>query len=422
MFGELRKVYFLHLPKAAGTSIRYWLWDAFSIEDFLECHHLPDLQVIDSSKLYRAMFYSGHFGLRLWELLPSHPVTLALLREPLGRVCSELSYFCSMPEDQVRQLQPGSWTDPGYVELARSRDWSALLKSKLYIGGFANMQVRFLGGYPPNGDLSFVSGATYDRARQALEALDTFGIFERMAESLLLFCERLCWPPATCLPKLNETPVADSAFRESLREAAPLILETNAWDLKLYEFARELFESRLSTLRLRLGPVEQSRYDGATIEALKSALLARFLNTPFSGWPLRCGRITQASGLLIDGWTTRFYWPAVNRWLRRPRAQKSVIYLPLDRSRGSIEARFEIFFPRDPERLELHVDGSQVPLCRLNVSQDDETHLCLLKARLWALPSSIRRWTTISIIGPTSALDAALTTSDEFALGDISLL
>jgi len=199
MFGELRRIYFLHLPKSAGTSIRYWLWDAFSIEDFLECHHLPQLQVIDSTKLYQAMFYSGHFGVKLWDILPSHPVTLALLREPLKRVFSELSYLRSMSEDQVRQLQPGSWTDPTYAELVRSRELSTLLKSKLYIGGFANMQVRFLGGDPPNGDLSFVSGATFDRARWALEALDMFGIFERMPESLLMFCQRLCWPPVTSL-------------------------------------------------------------------------------------------------------------------------------------------------------------------------------------------------------------------------------
>src|SRR5215469_2344128 len=303
MFGELRKIYFLHLPKTAGTSLRYWLWDAFSVEDFLECHHLPDLQVVDSSKLYQTMFYSGHFGLRLWEVLPSHPVTLAVLREPFKRVCSELSYLCFMPEDQIRQLQPGSWTDPTYARLARLEDWPALLKSKLYTGGFANMQVRYLGGDPPNGDPSFVSGTTYDRARRALEALDTFGIFERMAESLLMFCHRLCWPPVTCLPRLNKTPATDSGFKESLRAAAPLILETNAWDTKLYEFARELFESRLSILRLRLGLVGQNGYPQADIERLKSALLAQFLNTPFSRPPVRYAKITQASGLLTDGWT-----------------------------------------------------------------------------------------------------------------------
>jgi len=251
--------------------------------------------------------------------------------------------------------------------------------------------------------------------------LDMFGIFERMPESLLMFCQRLCWPPVTSLAKRNETPSPDTGFRESLRAAAPLILETNAWDLKLYEFARELFESRLSTLCFRLGAVEHSVKNGAAIEELKSALMARFLNTPFSRSPLRYGKITQASGLFTDGWTTRFHWPAVNRWLRRPGAEKNVIYLPLDRS-GPMEARFEIFFPRDPGQLQLHVDGSPVSVSRLGVSQNDGINLCVLKTRLPALPSPIRRWTTISVVAPTNTSDAAATASDEFALGNIILL
>ena len=36
------KLYFLHVPKTAFTSLRYWLWDAFASEDFLECHRVVE--------------------------------------------------------------------------------------------------------------------------------------------------------------------------------------------------------------------------------------------------------------------------------------------------------------------------------------------------------------------------------------------
>src|SRR6516225_4225260 len=56
------KLYFLHVPKTAGTSLRYWLWDAFASEDFVECHRVVDLDAADSARIEKARFYSGHFG------------------------------------------------------------------------------------------------------------------------------------------------------------------------------------------------------------------------------------------------------------------------------------------------------------------------------------------------------------------------
>ncbi len=430
MYAETRKLYFLHIPKTAGNSFRYWLWDAFFVDDFLEYYHVPDLAAPNFSQLHQAWLYSGHFGFRLWELMPSPPITLTVLRKPLERVCSEIRFLRTRTDEDKRE---GRWSYPAFVELAKSQDMPALFKSKLYIEGSANTQVRFLGDTPPNGDLKPVSRETYDRARKALEGLDAFGMVERMTESLLVFCERLGWPPRTSVLKVNETPaIADAEFNESLREAEPLILESNEWDLKLHAFARPLFDERANQLRTRFGLTwAAGDSQAAEIEALKSAMLARFVNSALPFPPLRYGRIKQSAGLFLDGWAERAYWPPVKRWLRWAGAEDtSTIYLPIDRSRRPIQLRFEIFYPRDPETLDeivLRVDGCEIPMRYMGVQESDEVYLYLCQAELPALSDTARRWTTISMTTPSKrpgaqAIADVTTPTRKWAIGNIDLL
>jgi len=403
MFGQKEKVYFLHIPRTSGTSIRYWLWDAFSVEDFLECYHLADLYDVNVPGLERARLYSGHFGTRLCDFIKSRPITLTFLRDPVERVCSEILYLRTRSAQEIRDLGSRTWAQPAYFELVRMGDVSRLFSSKVYVEGFANMHLRFLGGDPPNGALSAVSRATYDRARQTLENLDAFGIFERMPESLMVFCERLCWPPRTLPLRLNEArESAPDAFGLALRDATPFILETNSWDVRLYDFARELFEHRFSFLRSKLGVSGHPEPDNdAKMAAIKSAALERFLDTPFSGQPLRYGRISQSQGLFLEGWAERVYWPPVKRWLRwASRAETSTLYLPLDRTRGAMTLRFELFYPSDDnvlQQLRLEVDGGEVELVRMDVKQGNEIYFHAFEAILPGFPrNAARRWTALS--------------------------
>lgn len=430
MYAENRKLYFLHIPKTAGNSLRYWLWDSFFIEDFLECYHVPDLEELTPSQLHQAWLYSGHFGGRLYEFLPSPPISLTVLREPLKRVCSEIRFLRTRSDEGGRD---GSWSYPAFVDFTKSQDMPAVFKSKLYLEASANTQVRFLGGNPPNGELNPVSGRTYDRARLALEHLDAFGMVERMTESLLVFCERLGWPARTSVSRSNESPpILDNAFDESLREAEPLILETNTWDLKLYDFARPLFDERVNQLRARFGLTQPGGEDkAAEIEALKSAMLARFVDSAFPGEPVRYGRIKQSAGLFIDGWAERVYWPPINRWLRWAGPEDTnTIYLPLDRSRGRIDLRFEVFYPRDPETLSeiiLRVDGCEVPMRHRIVKEGDDAYFYICEAELPQLGSPVRRWTTISMTTPSERWNARTIGDDnaptrKWAFGNIDLL
>jgi hypothetical protein len=158
----------------------------------------------------------------------------------------------------------------------------------------------------------------YDRARQTLETLEAVGLVERMQESLLLFARQLGCPPRVLSYRLNETPIdRRDGIEAALNDNLGLIQETNSWDLRLYEFGRNLFEEQLRNLRLTLGlTVSGTEASSREIEPLRSAVLNRFLDTSCLGPTLRYGRLAQSSGFFLDGWAERGYWPPTKRWLR----------------------------------------------------------------------------------------------------------
>ncbi len=424
------KLYFLHIPKTAGTSIRYWLWDAFAIEDFLECHHLRDLEATDSSRIERARLYSGHFGPLLWQRLSRRPTTVTLLREPVAQAFSTICYFRSRSEEELRQWGLGTWASPQFVELTRQEDLSLLFKHPSYVDLYSNMQVRQLAGDFPrdDGTLRPMTGALYDRARGTLETIEAVGLVERMQESLLLIAGQLGWPPRALSYKLNETPANGRDTVDALlNDNLALIQETNSWDLKLYEFGRDLFEEQLGALRRNLSLTgEEAETENQGFEPMRSALLGRFLESPLIGPTLRYGRLTHSSGFFLDGWKERVFWPPVRRWLRwAGTAGRSTLYLPLQRTSGPMVARFEIIYPRDEailKGLEIHVDGERVPLTRMDVKQGDDIYFHVCEVELPALAANAAKsWTVISFVVNLTDEGTVGDRGRLFALGNIEL-
>jgi hypothetical protein len=429
MLSKESKLYFLHIPKTAGTSIRYWLWDAFAVEDFLECHDLRDLEAVDSSQIAKAFFYSGHFGPLLWQRLASRPATVTFLREPVAQVFSTIHYLRSRSEAESQNWGIGTWALPLFIELARREDLSSLLKHASYVNAFSNLQVRFLSGdIPQNGALNPVTRAMYDRARLTLETLEAVGLVERMQESLLLIAGQLGWPPRALPYKLNQTPAnGRDAIDAMLNDNLALIRETNSWDLKLYDFGRQLFDGQLDALRRKLGLAGgETEAENRGLEPLRSALLERFLDSPLDGQALRYGRLTHSSRFFLDGWEERVYWPPVKRWLRwAGRAGKSTLYLPLQRTNGPKVACFEIIYSRDEtilKSLEIYVDDERVPITHMDVKQGDDIYFHVCEIELpQLLSNAAKSWTAISFV-LASADDGTVDPGERpFALGNIEL-
>jgi hypothetical protein len=81
-------LYFLHIPKTAGTSVIEVLDRRFAPPAILPAQLLPELAALSAEEIRRARFVRGHLGARLGEALGVPTVTFTLLRDPVDRTVS----------------------------------------------------------------------------------------------------------------------------------------------------------------------------------------------------------------------------------------------------------------------------------------------------------------------------------------------
>jgi hypothetical protein len=232
------RLIFLHLPKTAGVNIRELLSRQY--------HRLPTF--IRGSPDHRQLFHmhardreafrvvGGHyrFGLHLLFASPSRYMTF--LRHPIERVISHHAYIRWQPLHE--------WHERMNAADVSLEQWVKLGAAD----AFDNLQVRRL-ALRSDEDVPFrqMTRQMLDEAKRILEErIDFLGITERYEESIRQFARQLDWREPVTVERLNVTPNrrAASDFPPSARAA---VLDHNALDIELYEFALQLFERRLSS-------------------------------------------------------------------------------------------------------------------------------------------------------------------------------
>ncbi len=235
-----RLFFIVHLQKSAGTTLR----DRFraSLPDRAIYPHKCDgdrvghLSISVSHLLERwkvrrdeIRVIGAHFPLSTVELLDADFVTLSVLRPPVERT---LSYLRHQTQKSPGRVSDGSledvYNDPfKFAGLIRNH------ATRMFGIGSDEMAAG-------DGVLTDVedSAELLDRAKAGVASLDDFGLQPRFDE----FWERL----ATTYG-LDSTASVVSNTTEP--EAAPTdlidrIIEDNALDLELYQFAEELYRSR----------------------------------------------------------------------------------------------------------------------------------------------------------------------------------
>ena len=81
------RLYFLHIPKAAGSSVREWLMSALG-EGLCPAQLAEALIAIPRSSLERYAAFAGHFHCYLAPYLDRELVTVTVLRDPVSRTRS----------------------------------------------------------------------------------------------------------------------------------------------------------------------------------------------------------------------------------------------------------------------------------------------------------------------------------------------
>ena len=274
-------ILFNHIPKTAGTTMKHVLWRVVGSDRVLtalgEDHRerVAAMAVELDRDLDRPCAIASHVGFGVERWLPSrhsYPA-FTFLRDPVARTTSRYWHY--------RSVRGG----PGAEPVLPLEDWLEEKVLHRY-----NSQTGFLGGAwtrhhlegAPLTRASFDSQLLAD-AKRNLEAHPVVGLAERFDESMLLLRKAYGWPLfKSTYRRVNVGPAGARRAALTARQLEA-VRANNELDLELYEFGRELFESRLAAAcadregrlrRYRLANRAYARVYPATVPA---RVLARSL-------------------------------------------------------------------------------------------------------------------------------------------------
>src|SRR5688572_8177478 len=95
------KLYFLHLPKTAGTTLNHFLASQFSPEKVCPAYHLSELLRIPPKQLAEYELFRGHFYFGLETFLPEIPDYITFIRFPVERVISTFHHVRRTPGHEM---------------------------------------------------------------------------------------------------------------------------------------------------------------------------------------------------------------------------------------------------------------------------------------------------------------------------------
>jgi len=259
-FQKLEKddiLYYLHIPKTAGTSLITILDGCFAKEKVLRLHAwkflLPKMP-LDFSK-YR--FVRGHYGYGFYRLLPKKPIYLTVLRDPKDIIVSSYKMIQRQPEEAKRYSIPQEKTiselitDPKIEGLNDTQThWLAVDLDVLSLS--KDMDLTQLADFQPEEHSYFKNPDISDEklletAKEHLSEFAWVGITEKFEESLFLLHYTFDWKPIHNTVKKNVAP--HNAQKDDLTdEALEKISQWTKLDNELYRYGNELFESRYSKM------------------------------------------------------------------------------------------------------------------------------------------------------------------------------
>lgn len=248
-----RQVYFLHIPKAAGTSFRVLLENAYHVDEICPAYDFFSLTRIPEEQLSRYRLFRGHLGYNLIQYLPQRPFCVTMLRDPVKRAVSHFEYIRRDPNHPLyREINERNLSLKDFVSDPRLR-WEV-----------EGRQVRLLSQDVPGEVLYEIArksrtamefqqqfnaarGAisieeSLERAMRRLEEMEFVGLAERFNDSARLAAYQLGLRPPKDTIRLNVQNRNPSADIDA--ETRALIEEANAQETTLYRHAQRIFEDR----------------------------------------------------------------------------------------------------------------------------------------------------------------------------------
>ncbi len=244
-------LYFLHIPKTAGTTFTFNLDSHFDVRNIYPEQIYSKLFSNPPKNFPNLKLIRGHFGYGIGDILQTTPLYLTFLRNPIERT---LSFF-----DHIK-LDPytNNWVNPNFISNESLFD---LLENEYKRKVFTNNQTRHIANDLKLTNLNNFLLEEYDEfinpklsdeqlislAKNRLSEFSFIGLTEKTNESLLLFCYTFNLKPLGNFWNLMVTPKRTSITSID-SDTGDLLQKCNNLDFQLYEFAHELFNLRFSQM------------------------------------------------------------------------------------------------------------------------------------------------------------------------------
>jgi hypothetical protein len=228
-------LYFLHIPKTAGCSVKKWLTDRVKQESICPAITWDQLVMIGPQAISKYRIFAGHFGMDLEPFLGRKVTAVTLLRDPLRRT---ISHYRHVRRDPEHPLHKHVLHQSFEMFVMDKQNWPMIenFQARYLISGpiaFKRFSKFFDGNVAKRNRLSVLSedaryllDSTYVREK-ALEAMVTqlefVGIDERVSDFLARIGERIGIQASV---SIHEIPHENIAPPDDIGELSTASLET----------------------------------------------------------------------------------------------------------------------------------------------------------------------------------------------------
>jgi hypothetical protein len=247
---QAAKIFFLTVPKCAGTSVATYLTSMFRAEEICPApwagiwNHLPEK--VDHYRLFQ-----GHFDHDFIDGFRKPKIKLTILREPCSRLVSLYDFWRSYSWDFIRsELPPPPVNGPAVAKSSNFTDFLQTTNS-FARGHIYNSAARQILGAEFD-VLAHNQDAVIDKCVCRLEAFDWVGITEEFKKSMHTLAILLGAPELAIAVRSNRTYYADAPGTERVTRTEPspeqiaLMQELTRCDRAIYNHARQMLEKRVA--------------------------------------------------------------------------------------------------------------------------------------------------------------------------------
>jgi hypothetical protein len=274
MKNKLPSIYFLHIPKTAGSSLSGIIRGAYPQKLAMPAYEIPELLKLNREEINKFQCFTGHFGTGLFSLLDRNIPCVTMLRDPFERTVSLIHYSrkivssSDIPNlsNEIKQII----IKGDLQEIVYHQSLSKIVENiqTLYLGYDVNLNNS---SDSPNSILDWNSKTAIclevlfiqllheldmnkivDNAKKRLDTMEVVGIVEQFNDSAELICKFLGVSVPKKFHQENVSPEKLSLGGLTYRKSGEIpenvikrIDELTACDQEIYEYGKTLFARQL---------------------------------------------------------------------------------------------------------------------------------------------------------------------------------